>query len=501
MKGCYDRIVHSVASVCMQRLGIAMNPLRSMFYTLQQLEHYIRTAQGISQLSFNAEDVHPIAIQGIGQGNGAGPQIWAAISTVVLNMLRSQQAGAIFEAPISRKCIRLAGYAYVDDTDIIAHLKHGDSDVIPQMQRSLDLWSGGLATTGGQLEPSKTFWYNIQFRWNNGRWKYVSKQEFPTLLTMQNADGSRTILEPVDVWEGRRTLGVRLAPDGSNQAEFKYLREQCNIWADKMRSGMLPKRYTWQAFTTTILAKLSYALPATTFSEKECDAIIKRLIFTTLSKAGVNAHMPRDLVYGSTLRQGLGYPDLYVWQGSLAIARLVGFGAATQGITRNLLEISYETLCLETGFMLPFEKQYSIYGKLSTDCYLNSISEFSETYNIRIEGPSNPAISPYTNDTLLMEHMCLVMQEDELILFNQCRVYLKVLWISDISTADGRSIDWYATKGQRNPTVSGKYIWPEQGMPPTNAWTCWNKGLRTLGSVNRNGRIQLTNTIGARLTK
>jgi hypothetical protein len=199
MKGCYDRIVHSVASVCMQRLGMDITSLRSMFFTFQQLEDYIRTAQGVSQLSFNASDVHPIAIQGIGQGNGAGPQIWAAISTVVLNMLRSLRAGAEFESPISRRCIRLAGYAYVDDTDIIAHSKIRDSDVAAQMQRSLDLWAGGLAATGGQLEPAKTFWYNTQFVWQEGKWRYGSKQEFPASITMSNVDGTRSVLEQVEV--------------------------------------------------------------------------------------------------------------------------------------------------------------------------------------------------------------------------------------------------------------------------------------------------------------
>jgi hypothetical protein len=44
MKGCYDRIVHSVASICMQRLGVTNEALRSMFLTLQHLQHYIRTA-------------------------------------------------------------------------------------------------------------------------------------------------------------------------------------------------------------------------------------------------------------------------------------------------------------------------------------------------------------------------------------------------------------------------------------------------------------------------
>jgi hypothetical protein len=172
---------------------------------------------------------------------------------------------------------------------------------------------------------------------------------------MQQSDGSRIALEQVDVREGRRTLGVRLAPDGNNQTEFQYLREQCNEWADRIRRGMLPKKYTWQAFTTTILAKLAYALPATTFSMKECEGITRRLIFTTLSKAGVNAHMPRDLVYGSIERQGLGYPELYVWQGAAAVSRLVSFGTGNLSIPRELLQISYKLLCLETGLSKPFE--------------------------------------------------------------------------------------------------------------------------------------------------
>jgi hypothetical protein len=109
---------------------------------------------------------------------------------------------------------------------------------------------------------------------------------------MQNSNNQRIVLEQLEVWEGRRTLGVRLAPDGNNQEEYKYLKEQCDEWADRMRSGMLPKKYTWQAFTTTILAKLSYALPATTMSRKECEAVTRRLVYTTLSKSGVNAHIP-----------------------------------------------------------------------------------------------------------------------------------------------------------------------------------------------------------------
>jgi hypothetical protein len=74
MKGCYDRIVHSVASICMQRLGVNLNAIRSMFRTLQHLEHYIRTAHGISEKSFRAVDIHPKNYT----GNRTGQRSWAS---------------------------------------------------------------------------------------------------------------------------------------------------------------------------------------------------------------------------------------------------------------------------------------------------------------------------------------------------------------------------------------------------------------------------------------
>ena len=88
-KSCYDRIVHSVASLAMQRMGIEQAPIVCMFTTIQRLDHYIRTVYGDSKLSFSGK-LWTVPIQGVGQGNGAGPQIWAVVSTPVLNMLRAE---------------------------------------------------------------------------------------------------------------------------------------------------------------------------------------------------------------------------------------------------------------------------------------------------------------------------------------------------------------------------------------------------------------------------
>jgi hypothetical protein len=58
-------------------------------------------------------------MQGIYQGNGAGPVIWAVVSSPVLQILRPEGFGAFFKATLSGDDIRLVGYAFVDDTDLI----------------------------------------------------------------------------------------------------------------------------------------------------------------------------------------------------------------------------------------------------------------------------------------------------------------------------------------------------------------------------------------------
>ena len=66
-KSCYDCILHSVASMEMQRLGRQANPMKCMIGILQDLEHQIRTAY-VTLESFMHNDP-PIPLQGIFQGN------------------------------------------------------------------------------------------------------------------------------------------------------------------------------------------------------------------------------------------------------------------------------------------------------------------------------------------------------------------------------------------------------------------------------------------------
>jgi hypothetical protein len=102
----------------MQRLGEPKHAVDCLFTTLQRAKHQVQTAYGDS-VQFYGGDNWSIPMHGVGQGNGAGPALWAAVSTPILNYIRSKGFGCELISPISSLQTKYVGYAFVDDTDLI----------------------------------------------------------------------------------------------------------------------------------------------------------------------------------------------------------------------------------------------------------------------------------------------------------------------------------------------------------------------------------------------
>ena len=156
-KSCYDRVVHSIASICMQRVGVPQEPIVCMFTTIQNLKHCVRTAYGDSMATVSRQ-LWAAPMHGHGQGNGAGPPIWGVVSTPVIYLLQDEGYGAFFKASISGMELSFIGYAFVDDTDLVTILgKQATShDIAKEMQDMVDMWEGGIRATGGAIVPEKS---------------------------------------------------------------------------------------------------------------------------------------------------------------------------------------------------------------------------------------------------------------------------------------------------------------------------------------------------------
>jgi len=104
---------------------------------------------------WEGNEIWAVPVAGIGQGNGAGPQIWAAVSTPILDLLGQEgYHGAAFKAVVSGNQIQFVRYSFMDDTDLIqtgSTITSTMGDTLPLMQAALNLWNDGLSATGEHL--------------------------------------------------------------------------------------------------------------------------------------------------------------------------------------------------------------------------------------------------------------------------------------------------------------------------------------------------------------
>ena len=316
LQSCYDRIVHSVASLCLQRQGLAAEEAYCMFTTLQDLEHTIRTAFGDSDTSYGG-DTWVVPMQGIYQGNGAGPIIWAVISSPLLQIMKEEGFGTAFKTTISGGHIHLVGYAFVDDTDFLLGQTKGETiqQLIARTQEGIDMWEGLVRATGGALIIEKSAWWLIDVVWDqNGDWKYRKIDEMPGNLQTRDWDGTQQPLNRKEVSEAFETLGVWIAPDGQQDTAFLKLKTKAENWASKIQKAKLQHTDVYYAWVSTITKSLEYPLPALSLSKDQCQQLNKILKLAAMPKTGVVRSFPNVVVHAPPSHLGLGIPDMYAAQ-------------------------------------------------------------------------------------------------------------------------------------------------------------------------------------------
>ena len=486
-RACYDRIVHSVASMCLQRVGVPKPAVICMFSTIQDLEHKIRTIYGDSATHFGGRKdkrLYSVPVSTIGQGNGAGPQIWAIVSTPVLNMLRSEGLLMSYQGALTGTKVSFVGYSFVDDTDLgicAAHLTEPEQ-VVSEMQRSLDHWEGGLRATGGAIAPEKTFWYLLNYKWHaDGSWSLKSESECPASLQVKDMHGVMQTIQRYPTNHAERTLGIYLAPDGNEKRQEQVLYEKSVAWANKLKGSHLPKHLATTAYLTTIDKTFSYPLVATCLTFKQCQHIQSPAMTAALQLSSIGKDLPVVARTGPVKYQGLGLPDVYSTQ---LYSHLEALAFASENPTRNtsqLLRVSAEQLKLELGVNGPLFGVDMGRVHVTTDTWLTFTAGCCSTHSIQVLDDLPDFVARRDGDQLLME--CFrrdsSLSPTTLGILNRCRMYLQVLWLSDIVSADGLMVTELAWKGQRDSTRNSTYSWPLQGNLAAHGWATWKATLQS----------------------
>jgi len=232
-KSCYDCIVLIVAALCLCHLGAPKPEVQSMVTTLHKMQHHVQSTYGDSN-QLQGWQKWASLIAGTSQGNGAGPQIWAAISSPLFQILTTEGFIAQVISAISGHECSLLGFGFVNDVDLCITVQNNNLVmVMEKMQNSLQMWARLLQATDGTLIPDKCFRYYVHNQWETGSWKYAKPSPQYWMQVPDNQGWLITIwqLRPS---EARRTLGVHFAPDGNNNAEANYPTEVAKHWPKLM---------------------------------------------------------------------------------------------------------------------------------------------------------------------------------------------------------------------------------------------------------------------------
>jgi hypothetical protein len=368
----------------------------------------------------------------------------------------------------------------VDDSDAIESKYYQPNflGASKQLQKAVDTWEGGLKATCGAIVPEKTFWYLIDFKWSSGSWFYKTIEDSPSSIYINDISGQRKELRCYQPFDAQETLGIYLAPDGNHKQQVKKMLQISNTWADSMRTDRITKDDAWLAFNSTIWKSLLYPLPALSLSPTDCNSIMRPLLQYLLPAIGVCRNYPRSLVYSTEKYMGLGIKHLHTTQEILRLKDLLSHTDrnTTMG---NLYRTSLEILIIELGMGTDLS---SIPPQTMASIATNSLIKSSILFLLKqnIDLIHDISLLPLRQgDKILMSCFAQMSPSlDELWSLNNCRLYLQVYFLSEISTGDGLKITYDAWRGTRFDVPAKLASWPRQQRPSPREWLLWQLFLK-----------------------
>ena len=347
LKSCYDRVVHTAASLALQRVGVPLEQIRCMFGTIQTLIHKVRTAYGLSENGYGGlKGKFSKPPQGMGQGNGGGPTIWSVLSSTVFEELRDKGYNTEFCMAISKGLFEMCGFSYVDDSDLIADGQNR-IEVHSKLQKTLTQWDKTMEVTGAAIATDKCWWYLVDFDWKSGKWRY-SKSKSGLSLKVRDKQNTIHNLKQLEPSTAKEMVGVWLAPDGNQKEQIKALNSKAAIWAERMRSSCLDPEAAWISLHTTIAKGLEYPLVATTISHDKLRKIMAPVLAVALPLSGFSRKFPHAVLYGPVDYQGLGVTSLYDYQYCRHVQDIVD-QQWRHTMTGHLIQANMEALKVEAG--------------------------------------------------------------------------------------------------------------------------------------------------------
>jgi hypothetical protein len=283
------------------------------------------------------------------------------------------------------------------------------------------------------------------------------------------------------------TLGVYISPSGDTKGSYDILLAKAQDYQTKIASSNLPREAAILSYNVYLLPKLGYPLPALTFTEAQCYTLQSPTLLALLPKLQLNRHIARSIVFGSIKYGGLGLKSLYLIQSLGQLTLFVGHIRA-QDKTSRLLHISLSYLQLAVGSEVNvLSLSPCTYKNWIDSCWLVSFWNFLHKAQLLITTTKHwlPKLVR-EHDKVLMDYFIALGYSTHILgALNRCRIYLQVITLSDIVSADGSCIIPDIFHGLPLLDRCSTLKWPCQQRPPNTDWGIWQSALRPLQPRNK----------------
>jgi hypothetical protein len=349
------------------------------------------------------------------------------------------------------------------------------TEIMCNLQLSLDTWEGSLKATGGAIVPEKTYWQMIDFKWSAGNWAYKSIVKCPGSIYVNDIQGVRTELKRLESHQAETMLGVDLALDGNALQQANKMKDTAIKWADAMHTGKISRNEARLAIHSTIWRTLTYPLPCLNLSKAQCEAIMAPILWYGVPAMGICSYFPRKMVFAPIKYMGLRLQHLYTLQEIARLKDIIhhSFKHTTTGC---LYITSFQLLTLEIGMgtslhEIPFKK----FANLATDSLVKSTWQFLCDHQIRLQHNIHFPLQR-VGDIILMDYFCKQdTTTEEMSALNRCRLFLRAFHLSDIVDGSGTTITDDAWLGRLNTYQLRDESWPKQAPPTRNDWYIWRR--------------------------
>ena len=140
--------------------------------------------------------------------------------------------GCVIQLPQSNKTWEIHLLAFVDNKRYYVNSITSKvcSDIIKSMEKSVSSWNELLHFSGGVLELSKCSWYMLQWAYTKND-KPILKQTKEKLFIKHET--SKIASKQMNTSSPTTYLGVTSQPDGSQDAQYKIIKESAEKLSKK----------------------------------------------------------------------------------------------------------------------------------------------------------------------------------------------------------------------------------------------------------------------------